>query len=89
MRILVHIAGVLLFGCIFVLGKLMIDGREMCAHALNHIPIPASYTHLCNFFLYSGRIFVGVAVVLGFLEVVAVMILTSGWIIDLLLPAML
>ena len=86
MRILFHLAGVLLFCCVFILGKLMIEGRELCAHALDLIP--GSYVHLCKFFLYSGRIFVGLAVVLGFLEFVAVMILTSGWVIDLLLPAM-
>lgn len=87
MRILLHMAGVLLFCCLFVVGKLMIEGREMCAQAVAQIP--GSYAHLCKFFLYSGRIFVGLAVVFGFVEVVVVMILTSGWVIDLLLPAML
>lgn len=87
MRILLHLAGVLLFCCLFILGRLMIEGREICAQTLAHIP--CSYAHLCKFFLYGGRIFVGLAVVLGFIEFVAVMILTSGWVVDLLLPAML
>jgi hypothetical protein len=87
MRILLHMTGVLLFCCVFVAGKLMIEGREICAQALAQIP--GSYAHLCKFFLYCGRIFVGLGVVLGFIEVVVVIILTSGWVIDLLLPAML
>lgn len=86
MRILLHMAGVVLFCCLFILGRVLIEGREMCAQALAHIP--GSYTYLCKIFLYSGRIFIGIAILLGFIEVVVVMILTSGWVVDLLLPAM-
>ncbi|HEV2134033.1 MAG TPA: hypothetical protein VGR47_07190 [Terracidiphilus sp.] len=86
MRILLHTAGVLLFCCLFILGKLMIEGREIFAQTLAQIP--GSYAHLCKFFLYGGRIFIGLAVVLGFIEFVVVMILTSGWVVDLFLPAM-
>ncbi len=85
MYIFMHVAGVVLLFCLFLLGKMMAEGRETWAEALAGIPVRNAY--LCNFFLYGGRIFEGVAMVWGLLEVVAVMILTSGWIIDMLVAA--
>ncbi|HEX8711956.1 MAG TPA: hypothetical protein VF730_08795 [Terracidiphilus sp.] len=81
MRIFTHLAGVVLLCCVFLLGKLMVDRRENWAIALSHSP--DSGNRLCNFFLYGGRTVEWVAAISAFLEAVAVMILMSGWVIDL------
>lgn len=85
MRIFVHLLGLVLLCCLFLLGKLMVDKRENWAIALSHTPDSGS--RLCNFFLYGGRIVEAVAALSAFLEAVAVMILMGGWIIDLLVAA--
>jgi hypothetical protein len=82
MRILLHLGGIAFFCGLYFLGKLMIGHREGWAEALKNFPV--SNGHLCKLFLYSGRTFEGFALVCGFLEVVAVMILSCGWIIDML-----
>jgi hypothetical protein len=81
MRIFMHILWAVLLCGVFLLGKVMVDKRENWAIALSHSPDTGS--RLCNFFLYGGRIVEGVAAVWAFLEVVAVMILMGGWMIDL------
>ena len=43
----------------------------------------ASSGRVSKFFLYSGNFFEVVAVVGGFVEAVAVMVLASGWLVDL------
>lgn len=86
MRLVFHVTAVIFLFCLLLLGKLMVESREVWAQALAHIPV--SDALICKFFLYSGRIFMGVAVVWGLLEVVAVMILTNGWVIDLLVGSL-
>lgn len=80
MRILFHLGGVILFGCLFVLGKIMSEAHTEWAANLWRLPLPAQ--HLCKVFLYCGKMCEVLALIGGFLEVVAVMILASGWIID-------
>jgi hypothetical protein len=80
MRIFMHALWAVLLFCLFLLGKVMVDKRENWAIAL--ADSADSGNCLCNFFLYGGRIVESVAAVWAFLEVVAVMILMGGWIID-------
>ena len=87
MHTLMHLAGMLFFCCLFLLGGLMIEGRQLCAEPLMHFPV--SNAHLCKFSSYGGRIFESVALVCGFLEVVTVTILTSAWVIDILVATVL
>lgn len=82
MRIWFHLGGVIVFGCLFILGKVMSEGRAEWAGYLWRIPVPAQ--HLCKIFLYSGKMFEMLALIGAFLEVVVVMILAGGWVIDLL-----
>lgn len=82
MRIFIHMAGVVLLSCLFLVGKLMVDRREDWAIALSHSP--DSGNRLCNFFLYGGSIVEWVAALSAFLEAVAVMILMGGSVIDLM-----
>lgn len=82
MRIWLHVGGVIAFGFLFVLGKIMSEGHAEWAAFLWRIPLPAQ--HLCKLFLYTGKIFELLAFIGAFLEVVAVMILAGGWLIDIL-----
>jgi hypothetical protein len=82
MRIWLHMGGVIAFGFLFVLSKLMSEGHVEWAAFLWRIPLPAQ--HLSKAFLYSGKIFEALAIVGAFLEMVVVMILAGGWVIDLL-----
>ena len=83
MRILLHLSGLALFICLYFLGKLLCGRTERGAGALVRVPVPKERAR--NFFLYSGRVVEGIAIVFGFLEAVALLILTSGAVIDLLL----
>lgn len=82
-RIFFHMGGVVLFISLYLLGKLAVQLRENIAGALSKVPV--SSKHLCNFFLFSGRTFQVVGSVCAFLEVVAVMVLASGALVELLL----
>jgi hypothetical protein len=81
MHILLHLGTAILFGCLYLLGKLMIEGRELWAAGLSRIS--ASAPCLCKVFLFGGRIFEVVASIGVFLETIAVMILVGGSLIDL------
>lgn len=84
MLILRHFLGVVFFCGVFLLGKLMVAYDHKWSGVLTlHNPIGSA--RLGNFFLYGGKILQGAAAVLGFVEVVAVMFLISGWLIELLL----
>ena len=83
MRIFFHVGGVVLFICLFFLGKVTVELRERLAEGLSKVPV--STDHLCKFFLYSGKTFQFVGSVCAFLEVVAVIILMGGSLIDLLI----
>lgn len=83
MRILFHMAGVVISICLFLLGNLMIRNRGKFAKSLTHVP--GSNKRLCNFFLYTGGTFEVIASVGGLLETVSVVLLTSGAIIDAVL----
>jgi hypothetical protein len=80
MRIWFHLGGMIAFGCLFVLGRIMSEAHTQWATILWRLPLPAQL--LCKIFLYSGKVFEVLALIGGFLEAVAVMILASGWIID-------
>jgi type III secretory pathway component EscS len=82
MRILFHLCGVIVFGCLFVMGKLMSEAHAEWTASFWRVPLPAQA--LGKIFLYSGKFFEVLAFIGALLEVVAVMILASGWIVDIL-----
>ena len=81
MQILRHTLGVAIFCALFLAGKLVAETGQNRVGKLAH----KSETDgaVGKFFLYSGRFFEAVAFVGGFIEAVAVMVLASGWLIDL------
>lgn len=81
MHILFHLGGAILFGCLFLLGKLMAEGHDVWAGGLSRIPLSANF--LCKVLLFGGRILEVVACVGVFLETIAVMILLGGSLIDI------
>jgi hypothetical protein len=86
MVILRYLLGVVFFCGVFVLGKLIIDHDRSWAMSLKslfHRSAPSE--GLCNFFHYCGRIFQVVAVVWGFLDAVAILVLIPDWFADLLM----
>jgi type IV secretory pathway VirB3-like protein len=80
MRILFHTAGLLLFICLFLLGKLAIEHRADWADflTLNRV----SRKRISNFFFYGGTTFEAITSLFGFLEAVAILVLMSGWILE-------
>lgn len=80
MRILFHATAVLLFAGLFLMGKLAVERRVSWAHTLTLKPIPQR--RLCSFLLYGGKTFEAIALVLGFLEAVALLIVMFGSVID-------
>ena len=76
-----HSLGMLVFVALFLAGKLMVADCRKWATALTGRR--ATSGPISNFFLYSGKFFEVVAVVAGFVEAVAVMVLASGWLVDL------
>jgi hypothetical protein len=82
MQIWRHSLGVVLFCALFLAGRLMATGSHRWAGVLTRHG--ASAGRISRFFLLSGKFFVLVAVVGGFVEAVAVMVLASGWLIDFL-----
>lgn len=86
MLILRHIFRIVLCCGLFVLGKTMVLGQHRWAAMLAQRQV--SSRRACKFFLYGGRTFEVVGFVWGFLEVVAVMVLTSGWVTALILGSM-
>jgi len=81
MQIWRHLVGVVLCLTLFVAGNLMVVSGRKRAKALTQRA--ATSGRMSKFFLYSGKIFEVVAVIAGFVETVAVMVLASGWLIDL------
>jgi hypothetical protein len=81
MQIWKHSLGVVLCIVLFLAGKLMVADCRRWGLALTRRA--ASAGRLSKIFLYSGKLFEVVAVVAGFVEAVAVMVLASGWLIDL------
>lgn len=81
MRILTYVLGVAMFYVIFKLGNVIAEYRNQWAGALLHDP--KSREGLSKFFYVSGRLFQSTAVVLGFLDFVAVLVLLSGALTDL------
>ncbi len=82
-QILRHCLGLAIFCALYFAGKLAVTdgqrwGRERARKA-------DSEGGVGKFFFYSGRFFEVVAFVGGFIEAVAVMVLASGWLIDLLM----
>jgi hypothetical protein len=81
MQIWRHSLGLLIACVLFIAGKLMIAAHNWAAGALTRHAVSSG--QLSKFFLYSGKFFEVVAFVAGFIEAVAVMVLASGWLIDL------
>jgi hypothetical protein len=82
MQIFRHSLGVALSLALFLTGKLLVEDSRKWAQALTRHA--ASSRRVSKILLYSGKFFEVVAVVGGFVETVAVMVLASGWLIDLL-----
>jgi hypothetical protein len=81
MQIWRHLLGVVLCCALFLAGKLMADDcRKWAAVLTRHA---ASCGRVSKIFLYSGKFFEVVAVIGGFVEAVAVMVLASGWLFEL------
>ena len=80
MQILRHLMGVALCLTLFIAGNLMVLSGRKRAGALTRRATTSG--RLSKFFLCSGKIFEVVAVIAGFVETVAVMVLASGWLID-------
>jgi hypothetical protein len=81
MPILRHSVGVATCCALFLAGKLVAEGGRSWAG--KQAREPDSYGTVCKIFLYSGKFFEVVALVGGFIEAVAVMVLASGWLIEL------
>ena len=71
MRVLGYLLGVLAFCGVFVLGRLMAAKGQRWEDELQH------GVSVRKFFLYGGRFFQVVALVWGFLDAVAVVVLAS------------
>jgi hypothetical protein len=82
MLILKHIVHVVLYCALFLVGTMMVFDRNAWAKKLTRGQNSAN--RVSKLFHYSGRIFQVTGAVFGFLEIVAVMILIGGWMIDLL-----
>ncbi len=82
MRVMEYLLGVVFCCGVFLLGRWMADQGRKRDRIL--LPSPVLSGYMCKFFHYSGRICQVVAVVWGFLDAVSVMVLTSGWLTDLL-----
>lgn len=80
-QILRHSLGLAIFCALYFAGRLAVtDGQRW---GRERTPKADSESAAGNFFLYGGRFFEVVAFVGGFIEAVAVMVLASGWLIDL------
>lgn len=80
MRILYHLSGFAISICLFLLGHLIIRRRLQFAGALQQSP--ARRQRLCKLFLLSGGAFEVVASIGGLLEGVAILVLTSGEVVN-------
>ncbi len=80
MRTLFHALGFLLSMCLFLLGYFVVDRRVKLARSLAHSP--ESNERMCKFFFYGGGALEVVASIGGLLEGVAILILTSGMLVD-------
>jgi hypothetical protein len=81
MQIWRHLLGIGLACALFLAGRLMVAGGRKWADAMTRHA--RSSGTVSKIFLYCGRFFEMVAVVGGFIEVVAVTVLTCGLLIDL------
>lgn len=80
MRILFHTSGLLVFICLFLMGKIAIERRAIWANFLT-LRRPTQ-KRLSNIFLYTGTTFEVIASLFGFLEAVAMLVLMSGWVLE-------
>lgn len=80
-QVLRHSLGVALFFALFLVGRLMVvDARRWADTLMRRSSISRRVSKI---FLFAGKMFEVVAVVGGFVEAVAVMVLASGWLIEL------
>lgn len=83
MLILRHLLGVMGFSAVFVLGMIMARRDQIWASALLHRSNPSLMA--CKFFYISGRCLQCIAAIGGFLDFVAILVLLTGWITELLI----
>ena len=81
MRILGHLLNILIFCCIFLLGKLMADRNRRWASAVAHDP--ATVQDMSKFFLYGGKTFEVLGAVASGVDGIAILILCSHYLLDL------
>ncbi len=81
MQIWRHLLGVALCCALFLAGRLMVEDCRKWAGVLTRHA--ASSGRVSKIFLYGGKFFETVAVIAGFVESVAVMVLASGWLIEM------
>ncbi|MGC9159068.1 MAG: hypothetical protein ACP5FH_08755 [Terracidiphilus sp.] len=77
-----HSLGVALFCALFVAGKLMVAFSRDWAEALTRHGTASE--PVSKIFLIGGKFFEVVSAIGGFVEAVAVIVLASGWMLDLL-----
>ena len=81
MRILRHSLGMAICCAMFLAGKLVAErGRRWDRNLARR---PDSYIAVSKIFFFSGKFVEVVAFVAGFIEAVAVMVLASAWLYDL------
>ena len=83
MRILLYLLEIAFLYGLFQIGRGMVVHQERWARYLAHDERRS--TRLRSFFLYGGRIFEWLALIWGFLDVVAILILATGYLSDLAL----
>ncbi len=80
-QILRHSLGLAIFCALYFAGKFAVaDGQKWSRERTRKADLEGG---VGKFFLYGGRFFEVVAFVGGFIEAVAVMVLASGWLINL------
>ncbi|MGC9224754.1 MAG: hypothetical protein ACP5E2_12560 [Terracidiphilus sp.] len=82
MHIMFHLGDAILFGCLFLLGKLAVEGHQVWTATLAGISVSTS--HIGKFFLYGGRFFQVVGLVGTFIESIATIVLLSSILTDFL-----
>ena len=80
MRILGHLLNISIFIGIFLLGRLMVLWNRRWAHAMSHNPGTAQ--DMSKFFLYGGRAFEVLGAVATGVDVIAIAVLCSEYLVD-------
>ena len=83
MLILRHLLGVIGFSAVFMLGMIMARRDQSWASALLHRSNPSLMA--CKFFHISGRCLQCIATIGVFLDLVAILVLLTGWITEILI----